>query len=254
MIRSIAPPRVSMHLLGLAAALFSAASSSGAQVKAGVPQPQLVKPNVTGPLPDGVPSDPTSFRKQVASLHLASGHRHVRPRSGVCPKRCVIQVEITSLGKQIIVDATKGPRPGKPVARIRNRDSKNVEYVYQLLPYSQAEYFVWIDRMPSTDKPRLTLIEVPRGPRDSVKNVYQKAIDSCPPHRAYSDAKRRYPDADFKDCNERHAALELPRRDSDRPQMVFASALPERQAVRSEQDQYLLQLPLWIRCMSGCCY
>lgn len=254
MIGSIARPRFSLHLLGMAAALFSAASSSGAQVTAGVPQQQLVKPDVTGPLPDGVPSDPTSFRKLIASLHLASGRQHVRPRSGVCPKRCVIQVEIRSLGSKIIVDTARGPRLGKPVARIRNRDPRIVEYVYQLLPYSQAEYFVWIDRMPSTDKPRFTLLEVPRGARGTVKNVYQKAIEACSPHKGYSDAKRSYPDADFKDCSERHAVLELPRRDSDRPQMAFASALPQEKEVQPELMQYLFQLPLWIRCMSGCCY
>ena len=254
MIGSIARPRVSMHLLGLAAALFIAASSSGAQVTAGVPQSQLVKPDVTGPLPDSVPSDPASFRKRIASLNLALGRQHVRPRSGVCQKRCVIQVEIRSLGKKIIVDTTRGPRPGKPVARIRNRDPKTVEYVYQLLPYSQAEYFVWIDRMPSTDKPRLTLLEVPRGDRGTVKNVYQKAIEACSPHKGYSDAKRSYPDADFRDCSERHAMLELPRRESGRPQLAFASALPKEKEVQPELMQYLLQLPIWIRCMSGCCY
>jgi hypothetical protein len=254
MIGSIARPRMSMHLLGLAAALFTAAASSGAQVTAGAPQPQLVKPDVTGPLPDSVPSDPTAFRNRIARSNLALGRQHVRPRSGVCQKRCVIQVEIRSLGSKIIVDTARGPRLGKPVARIRNRDPRIVEYVYQLLPYSQAEYFVWIDRMPSTDKPRLTLLEVPRGDRGTVKNVYQKAIEACLPHKSYSDAKRRYPDADFKDCTERHAVLELPRRDSDRPQMAFASALPQEREVQPELMQYLFQLPLWIRCMSGCCY
>jgi hypothetical protein len=254
MIRSIARPRVPMHVLGLAAALFSAASSSGAQVKAGVPQPQLVKPDVTGSLPDSVPSDPTAFRNRIASLHLAPSSPRVRPRSGVCRKRCVIQVEIRSLGDTIIVDTTRGPRAGKPVARIRNRDPKIVEYVYRLLPYSQAEYFVWIDRMPNTDKPRLTLLEVPRGSRGTVKNVHQKAIEACPPHRGYSDAKRNYPDADFKDCRERHAVLEPPQRESGRPQLAFASALPQEQGVQPEVMQYLLQLPIWIRCMSGCCY
>lgn len=249
MIRSIQRPRVSRHLLGLAAVLLGAASSSGAQVTAGVPQPQLVKPDLTGPLPDGVPSDPTAFRKRIASLNLALGRQHIRPRSGVCQNRCVIQVEIRSLGTTTNVDTAKGPRPGKPVARIRNRDRRIVEYVYQLLPYSQAEYFVWIDRTPSTDHSRLTLLEVPRGDRGTVKNVYQKALEACsPPH------KPSYSDADFRDCKEAHAMLELPGRDSDRPQTAFASASPRGQAVQSLQTPYLLQLPLWFRCMSGCCY
>jgi hypothetical protein len=36
--------------------------------------------------------------------------------------------------------------------------------------------------------------------------------------------------------------------------MAFASARLQEKEVQPELMQYLFQLPIWIRCMSGCCY
>jgi hypothetical protein len=248
MILPIALPRLPAYSLGIAIALTITTRASSAQVDPTRGAPPPVQAIRGGDLPSDVPGTAGEFRDLVAKSSLRPRHRRHRLGEG-CPKSkgCVIWVEIRGVGKQIVHDS-RDRSPGRAVARIRNL-SAFVEHVYGLLPYKQAEYYVWVDPAPGTMTPRWTLLKVPRVRGDSVKNVYQKPLQACPPHREEHSSSN---DADFKDCSGRTAKEVASTNSVGESRFAFATRGTQLQPVTAE---YLLSLPFWLRCvMSGCCY
>ena len=247
MICSNALLRNPRYTLSLVAALIGTAHSLAAQISDPTRGKQpLMESRQGGDLPPGVPSSPQAFRDSVKRLRLTQGREHDRARLGECGKPCLIDVEIRGLGEK--VDDTARSGMGRPVAHIVNKSKKVTEQVYHLKPNGEAEYYVWADKVPGSPTWRFTLLEVPRTKGGTVRNVSQKQVQRCPPH----NEKYRTPDADFRDCDGHYAERASHYRKLYRGTFTFASAQAQ-QAQLTELD-YLLKLPWWTRCMSGCCY
>ena len=239
-------PRYSLALL---AAMIGAASSAAAQVSDPTRGKQpLMESRQGGDLPPGVPSSPQAFRDSVKRLRLARGPEHDRARLGECGKPCLIDVEIRGLGDRV-PDTSRSGR-GRPVAHIVNKSKTVTEQTYHLKPNGEAEYYVWADQTPGSSIWRYTLLEVPRTKGGTVRNVSQKQVQRCPHKENY-----RTPDADFRDCDGRTARQASYYRHRYPRAFMFASAQEQQtQQVQLAELDYLVKLPWWTRCMSGCCY
>ena len=250
MIRSNALLRNPRYALALVVAIICTASSSVAQISDPTRGKQpLMQSRQGGDLPPGVPSNPEAFRDSVRRLRLARGPEHDRARLGECSKPCLIDVEIRGLGEK--VNDTSRSGIGRPVAHIVNKSKKVTEQVYHLKPNGEAEYYVWADKIPGSPTWRFTLLEVPRSKGGTVRNVSQKEVQRCP----HPNEKYRTPDADFRDCDGRTARQASYYRHRYPRAFMFASAEEQQtQQVQLAELDYLVKLPWWTRCMSGCCY
>ena len=144
------------------------------------------------PLPRGVEEDPTRFRQQWAAL--ARGQAKVRPRPARClAGGCSVDIEIVVLGTAV-PSPDKPPADGYPIAILRNLDPSDKEARYNLDPSHEAEYYLWIDKVPSAVKTRYVLLRVPmRGGKVEGKGSKQIAI--C--HYDTTPNPNKRPDVDF---------------------------------------------------------
>jgi hypothetical protein len=211
-------------------------------------------PNVQSvPLPPGVSSDPTQFRSQAKLRGM--GPSHTQTRLGDCPgdSLCLVDVRIASLGNTREVNpsggsAALGPAMGIPVAKIENLDTVHSEAMYGFKPSSQFEYYVWADT--SGSQARMTLLQVPVSPTDSVTAVFQKNIQLCLHGPLAPDSS----DADFKWCAGLSVSAASKVKRAGMLSMVPLAALFARAAefVAASVDD-ATQPAIWLRCTDGCC-
>src|SRR5437868_3069355 len=147
------------------------------------------------PLPEGVDANPDTFRANLQRYGAVRGPSYVRLRAGRACGDCVISVRITTLANTRALDPDRPPRPGRPVAHIKNLDGSVVEAYYGLKPGSDADYFFWIDRRDDrADSARITLIEVPHRLGSFVRAGRHKNLAIC---NGYPHGTDAYQGADF---------------------------------------------------------
>jgi hypothetical protein len=174
------------------AAIFSVAISWGCTSQS-FPDSDILYPNAWNtPLPPGVSSDPTTFLNSVSGVPPGDSV-HVRTRVGNCAGLCLVQVRIAAMGNTGDIDAKNGPAVGRPVARIENLDPTDTETYFGFRPVTEAEYYFWVDRDPSSGRARLTVIWVPKT-GGAVRAGHQRNLKLCHNHAA---GYKRVSDVDF---------------------------------------------------------
>lgn len=199
------------------------------------------------PLPPGVNTDPTQFRAQVAMRTL--GPTNTRSRVGSMCAGCRVQVEIGPLGNTQEVNPRGEliPATGRAVAKIVNRDATYAADMYGFRPSSQFEYYVWADTAGSTA--RMTLLEVPAaGQPGVVRAIFQKNLMLCIGH-----APPRKSDADFRRCEGVHLSTGLNVTHAGMSLMAPLVALVSRVNEFVAEKLIVLEPPIWLGCLSGCC-
>ena len=152
-------------------------------------------PTMAG-LPDDVDPNPDTFRRNLGAITRESVK--IRPRPARCfGGGCSVDIEITVLTKPV-PDPDKPPASGYPIAIFRNLDPDDKEAKYGLDPATEADYYLWIDKVPNTNpaKTRYVLLRVPPpGAGGRVQGKGAKQITEC--HRDTTSVQNRKPDVDF---------------------------------------------------------
>lgn len=128
-------------------------------------------------LPPGVSPNPGDFLRAVTP-DSDRDTVHVRARPGRCAMLCTVDVRIRTLGRTGDIDARNGPGAGRAIARIENLDTTDAEALFGFRPSTEAQYFLWVDRNPSTRRSRLTALWVPRT-GGSVRAGHQHDLILC---------------------------------------------------------------------------
>ena len=131
-------------------------------------------------LPAGVSPNPGDFLHAVAP-DSPRDTVHDRARPGRCAMLCTVNVRIRTLGQTGDIDAGNGPDVGRAIARIENLDPTDVEALFGFRPSTEAQYFFWVDRNPTTRRARFTALWVPRT--GNVRAGHQKDLILCHPRR-----------------------------------------------------------------------
>jgi hypothetical protein len=205
-------------------------------------------------LPDGVINDTLDFQRKIAAYPVSSGPHHMQRKSKCfldlfCSR---IDVKIEALGNTVAIDPPHPPAHGLPVAHLANADPKKTERVFGMLPSTQADYYLWVDRKDATHT-RWTLLQVSHT-ENSV--IAADPADLRPCHRRAPNAKA-VPDADFADekyegpCDvEFRAAAAKGMQASLLSMPVLGAALARVGAFVSNE---LRTQGGWIECSNGCC-
>lgn len=205
-------------------------------------------------LPRGVDEDPTRFRQQWANL--ARGPAKVRPRPARClAGGCSVDIEIVVLGTAV-PHPDRPPADGYPIAILRNLDPSDREARYDLDPSREAEYYLWIDKVPSAVKTRYVLLRVPmRGGKVEGKGSKQIAV--C--HYDPTPIPNKRPDVDFAEFKH---PLGNPCRVADgavKPAVTHAATLSFHSvAILAARMREWLDMRgpaslIWTDCDPGCC-
>ena len=210
------------------------------------------------PLPEGVDANPDTFRANLTRYDdSVRAQSYVRLRAGRDCGGCVISVRITTLGNTRRIDPDKPPpRPGRPVAHIKNLDRSVVEAYFGLKPGSDADYFLWIDRRRDRpDSARITLVEVPRLLRSPVRAGRQKNLVIC---NQYPHGTDTYQGADFVEYRHPEGCLyPSPYRGYAKGSAsLLSSHIFSRIFTRVAElfrPSTMISGGGWIDCNSGCC-
>ena len=205
-------------------------------------------------LPPGVSANPGDFLRTVAP-DSPRDTVHVRARPGRCAMLCTVDVRIRTLGRTGEIDAQNGPDAGRAVARIENLDPTDIEALFGFRPSTEAEYFFWVDRNPSTRRARLTALWVPRS-GGSVRAGHQKDLILCHLH---PPGYTRISEVDFYEYKHRVGepctAPEAAKASRVGEASLFSVrpflALYER--VKGLLSGEMIADGAWIDCNSGCC-
>ena len=248
MIRSRSIPRVVGTWLTIAAVIVAAACAQTVQLD---PQVQHQPPETwTTPLPEGVSSDPATFRQGLIGVNQP-GVVHVRARAATC-FRCDVQVSIQAIADTRAIDPDRPPAAGLAVAHVQNLHPTRVEAYYGFRPRAQADYYLWVDRKPGTDSSRMTVLQVPTafGP---VAAGRQKVLGLC---RVHPPGYGGRADADFAEYKPECAGSLASSTMRIGEASMFPSGVFEKMLGRIAT--LLAPLPIvsrsaWIDCNSGCC-
>lgn len=124
-------------------------------------------------LPLGVNSNPATFMAAVENLTpLAVKNRKRAAVEG--GDSITIQVAVYYTAPRLRPDTI--PDSARIVARLTNTDTHKKEKTYGLLPAGRAIYYLIVDRIPGTTRPRLSLVRVP-APDDDPLTVEVVATD-----------------------------------------------------------------------------
>lgn len=202
------------------------------------------------PLPPGVSSNPDSFRTQ---LRVWRAVQHTRTRAGAC-SGCRVEVRIQAIDSSRAFGPGAPPSRGQAVAVIQNLDSRITEAYYGFRPSTYADYYFWVDKRPDADSSRMTVLEVPRGPRSVVRAGRQKNLEYC--HIYAPGYRYSRPDADFLEYKEPCTAGSS----AARAKIVVASLLSSSSVTglilggaTALRAAMLVSQGGWIDCNSGCC-
>lgn len=214
----------------------------------------LAPPDPNNQLPDGVTNDTLAFQKKIAQYPLSTTS-HERPRKAKCfLSLCSrIDVRIEAMGNTLAIDPDSAPASGLPVAHLVNLDNKKTERFYGLLPGTQAEYYLWVDRKAGSNKARWTLLQVSHT-ANSVTAAAPTDLTLC--HKRELGAPPPKPDADFAEyrddgpCDVPLPAELKVSQASLFPLPVFGAFLAHVAAVLS--NGFELEGG-WIECSNGCC-
>jgi len=169
----------------------------------------------------------------------------------------VISVRITTFGDTRTIGPDRPPRPGRPVAHIKNLDRTIADAYYGLKPGSDADYFLWVD--PRSDRPdstRLTLVEVPHRTGLRVRGGRQKNLQVCnryphgtDPSQGVDFVEYRHPEG----CS--YPAPYMGVAKSGQASMLSATAISKAFARLAELlgTATMISGGGWIDCNSGCC-
>ncbi len=214
----------------------------------------LAPPDPKNQLPDGVTNDTLDFRKKIASYPVSTTS-HERPRRAKCfLSLCSrIDVRIEAMGNTVAIDPDNAPASGLPVAHLVNLDKTKTERFYGLLPGTQAEYYLWVDRKAGSNKARWTLLQVSHT-ANSVTAAVPTDLTLCHKRKPGLPPKS---DADFAESTDYNKPCDvaLPAdlkvsRASAFPTPVFGAFLAHVAAVLS--DGFRMEGG-WIECSNGCC-
>jgi hypothetical protein len=212
-------------------------------------------PAPANPLPDGVISDTLDFQKKIAPYGVSSTPHH-RQREAMCfLKLCSrIDVRIEAMGNTNAIDPDNAPTHGLPVAHLHNHDKNRTERSMGLLPGTQAEYYLWVDRKPGgSNHARWTLLQVSHT-SNSVTAAEPADLNLC--HKRERGVQPTS-DADFTEyryhgpCNVPPPAVGLKVSQSSLfPSASFGAVLAHvvdflAAALQTEGG--------WIDCNNGCC-
>jgi hypothetical protein len=249
MISSRSTPRVIGTWFTIMAVIVSVACvREDVQLAPGV-QPQQTW---TTPLPEGVSSDPATFRQGLIGIKPL-GVLHVRTRAATC-NRCTVEVSIQAIADTRAIDPNRPPRTGLAVAHIQNLHPTKIEAFYGFRPRAQADYYLWVDRQPGTDSARMTVLQVPTATAyGTVAAGRQKKLGWCHLHPPGYAAP---PDADFAEYKPDCAAPLATERMRIGEASMFSGGVFGKMLGRIAA--MLAPLPIysrdaWIDCNSGCC-
>jgi hypothetical protein len=167
-----------MNFPGIRPSLLALLVSAIGCTSAGVSVP----PVLSNVLPPGVESNPAQFRQQ--HTRFSGRPTHTRTRRANCERgamaraKCVVEIAIEVDATAAVPNPDAPPAAGYAIARLNNLDALDIEEEYDMVPSSQAEYFVWIDAMPGGSGTRWTLLYVPKG-SGSVQTAYVARLSRC---------------------------------------------------------------------------
>jgi len=248
MIRSRSTLRVVGTWFTIAAVIVAVACAQAVQLD---PSVQHQPPESwTTPLPEGVSSDPATFRQGLIGITPA-GVVHVRTRAATC-SHCDVEVSIQAIADTRAIDPNRPPATGVAVARIQNLHPTKTEAYYGFRPRTQADYYMWVDRKPGTDSSRMTVLQVPTA-YGAVAAGRQKVLGLCHIHPpGYAGPA----DADFAeykpDCAGPFASSTMRIGEASMvPAGIFGKMLGRIASLLAPLPIY--SRSAWIDCNSGCC-
>ena len=186
------------------------------------------------------------LRRDLAAYTL--GPKHVRTRRGAC-SGCLVDIDIQTIGRSYDIDPVRGPGGYRIIGQFHNRDTKDAEEMYALLP--GRTYLVWVDQAPlnqagtsrtiwgtlNTDDPEANPVK--RGyvvwcHRDGYANKTSNLdIYSCDPN-----ARHPYQDLSYKSSMSGGASI---------------TSLIERVVHGPEAASLYSAGETWFECDPGCC-
>ena len=193
--------------------------------------------------PTNSPGNLDRIRSDLVQFTPGYLHSHTRP--GSCT-RCVVDVDIHSVGLTTDITPLDGPARFRIIARVRNNDARDTENAYSLKP--ATEYLMWVAPAPlnsvGTSRTLWGLLELPAGSTGAIQPQPIGYVERC-----------RYPnpsgvwtsDADFKDCEDAH------------PQHAILEGQPYARLVSSfaSPDGFSSRLATaggaWFDCGGYCC-
>lgn len=212
-------------------------------IVAGACGPQIGPPDASNQPPPNAPTDTAGYRARIAQFP-ASREVHSRSRNAKCPIDgwCgKVTVNIGAMGTTSSIDPNNAPDSAVPVAHLVNVGKKTEKY-YGLLPSDEAEYDLWVNKKPGSNKAEWRVVGIMKK---TGTLVYGEVTDLALCH-SYA-VKPGASDADFAeyrdgDCNVPRGSASSPIKSS----LSFAAFLDWLLTYSSTGGG-------WIECPNGCC-
>jgi hypothetical protein len=168
--------------------------------------------------PSGSPGGLDRIRSDLSQFTSGDTHPHTRPAKChaaterridsatplLASRKCVVDVDIHSIGLTTDIVPLIGPARFRIIASTRNKDPKDIEDAYSLKP--GTEYLIWVApaaqlNTAGTSKTIWGFLELPAGSTGPIQPVTVGYVERCPYQNPPGPWKS---DADFKDCDEAH--------------------------------------------------
>jgi hypothetical protein len=155
----------------------------------------------------------------------------------------------------VLPSSNDAPDQGFAYAQIWNTDPTDEEAKYRLDPTAKADYYIWMDRLPNSNKTRWTLLRVPKDPNRMVENKFSKPLTHChskPPGKPAVDFAEGAHPGESSACKvaTNDADPEV-HRASSFSSLPFAPLLKRVAALVS--DRAGAAPGAWFGCDTGCC-
>jgi hypothetical protein len=111
-------------------------------------------------VPSGVRTDTTQYKQQIAQYPIVRTPHTRKRKAGCWYLACSVLVTIEGRGNTLAIDPNNGPEPAVLVAHLVNTDPEKTEKYYGLLPGTQAEYDLWVGRIPGSGQAEWRLVKM----------------------------------------------------------------------------------------------